>query len=136
MTHPILDITSIKRFINKIEQAIFRDETTTISQMNALMCLLDHGGLTAGNIAIMLNISKSAVSMLMHTLENEGMVIRSFDRFDRRLVLYSLTEEGIVVTNRLRKKRSLIIQKTLSPLLTPGEISELNSIFSKLIIKK
>jgi DNA-binding MarR family transcriptional regulator len=83
-------------------------------------------------IAHELNLSSGATTLALNRLEEEGLILRSRDDGDRRIVWVELTEQGRALILRLVEKRQQVWEKMLSA-LTPEEERELFRILEKMI---
>ncbi len=66
---------------------------TSLAQTRVLR-LLFQGGLTAGSLAEEAGLPKSSLSRILERLEERHLVVREWDRADRRRVYIRLTPEG------------------------------------------
>jgi DNA-binding MarR family transcriptional regulator len=79
-----------------------------------------------------LNLSSGATTLALNRLEEEGLILRTRDEEDRRIVWVELTGKGRALILRLVEKRQQVWEKMLSA-LTPEEERELFRIMEKMI---
>jgi len=66
----------------------------SVPQLNCLMALYDNGPLSASTIAKHILVKSSTVTGIIDRLELKGLVTRSRNRADRRVITIELTESG------------------------------------------
>jgi len=70
----------------------------TPSELVVLYCLEyrieDNPGIKVSEISELLNVTSPTITQLVNSLENKGLVVRSVDTTDRRVVQIKLTGEG------------------------------------------
>jgi DNA-binding MarR family transcriptional regulator len=79
-----------------------------------------------------LNLSSGAITLALNRLEGEGLVRRTRDEQDRRVVWVELTDQGRVLIRRLLARRRRVWEKMMSA-LTPQEEEELFRILEKMV---
>jgi DNA-binding MarR family transcriptional regulator len=84
------------------------------------------------DLAQELNLSSGATTLALNRLEEEGLILRTRDEGDRRIVRVELTEEGRALILRLVGKRHQVWEKMLGA-LTPEEERELFRILEKMV---
>jgi len=99
------------------EDSILREYGLTMEQFAVLAAVKSRGGsLRPTDLAFILERSANSVSMLVDRMVKAGLVKRTRDRRDRRVVRVSLTNKG---ENALKPSTPAVwefIQKILSPL--------------------
>ena len=90
------------------------------------MASLSGGSMTASELARASVMPKPQVTHLIDQLVKSGIVERSPDTTDRRVVNIALTEQGRVMLEQLRRKVQEIIRKELAD-LTPQELAEMSA---------
>ncbi len=88
--------------------------------IRAAIHVYQHGQRTVGELADGLGISMGWASRVVSELESSGMVMRSTDPSDRRVVRVSLTPEAIDVVDRAYRWRADAIDRALAPLDDDG----------------
>ena len=66
-----------------------------------LLYMQDH--VTAGQLSKQLHVGPGRMTDILNSLENKGWITRNRDHTDRRRVMVSITESGIVQAQRIRK---------------------------------
>ena len=88
--------------------------------IRAAIHVYQHGQRTVGELADGLGISMGWASRVVSELESSGMVVRSTDPVDRRVVHVSLTPQAIDVVERAYRWRADVIDRALEPLDAGG----------------
>ena len=92
----------------------------------AIMAVLSHSSLPASELGRLLSMQKPQVTHLVEQLVNLGIVERSLDARDRRLIIVSLTDHGKVLLEEGKKKVLKNIRDKLV-CLTPDELTRMSS---------
>ncbi len=90
----------ITRAVELYSHEVQREFGLTGPQLWALKNLHREGSMTAGQLAASLAVDKSSVSGLLRRLENRGLITRSRDPRDRRVVRIDLTAEARALAHR------------------------------------
>ena len=101
-----LDLLRASNVIKKDVDARFREEfDQSISRFDALAALerADREGLRAGALSRQLVVSEGNITQLMSKLLRDGLVQRRDDDRDGRVVIYSLSDEGRRLFNRMAR---------------------------------
>jgi len=61
---------------------------------------LQSGGVLPGEICHKMGVSTARVAMALNSLEKKGLITRQIDLTDRRKILVSITQEGIVLAEK------------------------------------
>ncbi len=88
------------RFVRRVESSVHRPAGLTWAGFRILFTVWACGSLESHRIAHFSGLSRASVSSAVNTLERDGLVKRSRDRSDRRLVTVALTGEGHEVVRR------------------------------------
>ncbi|MCG9968309.1 MarR family transcriptional regulator [Pelotomaculum terephthalicicum JT] len=104
----------------------------TMSQFVVLKKLRDKGRVTVSEVAEDLNVSLSAITALADRLHKAGLVDRSRDEQDRRLVWLTLTEEGENTVANCRKSRAKVVEKYVGQ-LPEEDLERLIQIYEKIL---
>ncbi|HET6863802.1 MAG TPA: MarR family transcriptional regulator [Candidatus Saccharimonadales bacterium] len=75
------------------------------AQMGMLYLLSFHEQTSVNQTADFLGVSKSAVTQLADSLEDKGLISRTNDNKDRRIVRLSLTAEGRQIMKKLARHK-------------------------------
>lgn len=108
-----LDLLRASNVIKKDVDARFREEfDQSISRFDALAALdrADRDGLRAGALSRQLVVSEGNITQLMSKLLRDGLVQRRDDDRDGRVVIYSLSDEGRRLFNRMARAHRLWIR--------------------------
>jgi DNA-binding MarR family transcriptional regulator len=84
------------------------------------------------DLAQEVNLSSGATTLALNRLEKEGLIVRSRDEEDRRIVWVELTEKGRSLILRLVEKRHRVWEKMLST-LTPEEEQEFLRLLERMV---
>ena len=82
--------------------------------LDILVNLYRYDGLTQQDLARKLLVGRSNMSMLLPQMEKRGLLVRSGDARDKRVLRLSLTEEGKALTERAMTIQTAVIERTLS----------------------
>lgn len=83
-------------------------------------------------LAQSLEVTPSAITVMIDRLVLHGFVVRKQHGNDRRVVLLELTEQGHDALRKIRECRSEVVQKYLS-YLDPGELELFLNTFEKIV---
>ncbi len=72
----------------------------TYTQYIAMMAMWEHGSLSVKNLGSMLYLDSGTLTPLLKKLEEKGYISRSRDPADDRVVIVSVTEEGMRLRDR------------------------------------
>lgn len=101
-----LDLLRSANVIKKDVDARFRLEfDQSISRFDALAALerANRNGLRAGALSRQLVVSEGNITQLMSKLLRDGLVLKRNDDSDGRVVIYSLSDEGKTLFNRMAR---------------------------------
>ena len=114
-------------------EQVIRDQYTT-SQVSFMLELLAAPAqqLPMAEVIERMKLEKSSVTRLADNLIKYGLVIRSKDRLDKRLVFFTLTDKGIEITRELKEKR-LNYYKSIITKLPKGHVREVMHSFEILL---
>lgn len=94
---PLALLQTIWRLNHAIERASSRMESrlgVTAQQRFVLRCVGRFPGITAGQLATLLQVDRGTVSAALNRLERKGLITRQADPRDRRRVALGLTPRG------------------------------------------
>ncbi len=117
-------LDSIFTRIGRLSRRRLPDDTLTFGQFAVLRMLFDEGPLAMGAIAERLGISLAGATGIIDRLVNQGAVLRTRSREDRRVVWVDLSESGRDRMRGLKEERRQQMQELLKP-LTADEIETL-----------
>ncbi len=82
------------RIIQDVEAAVHRPAGWSYAGFRVMFTIWVEGELEPRDIALYSGLSRAAVSSVLNTLEGDGLITRSRESADRRLVTTRLTDEG------------------------------------------
>lgn len=88
----------------------------TVPQLRALNIVANQPGCTMGGLAEALGIQLNAATGLAGRLVHQGLLERSTDTEDHRIVRLRLSESGLRVREACQRERSLRVKEALSHL--------------------
>lgn len=100
-------------------------------QTMMLYTILRHQPCQVTKLAQMMEVKPGAITVMIDRLLHQGMVERTYDAKDRRVVLLTLSAHGLEIIEEIRKLRFETISRYLSE-LEPEEVAALLSTFDKL----
>jgi DNA-binding MarR family transcriptional regulator len=103
----------------------------TMTQASLLMLLMHDGRKTMGEVASELGVSRSAATQLLDGLIEKGLIERTVDESDRRVVYVEMSHRGIRHLKRVRQSGMEHITG-LFDLLTDEELKQIEAITTKL----
>lgn len=96
----------------------------TRAQLGVLFMLSAHPSLSIKELAEQFGISSSATTQLVSAMVGEGLLTRTEDPLDRRLVRIDLTQKGKKQLEVARESRTRHLSRMFEP-LTDSELEEL-----------
>jgi DNA-binding MarR family transcriptional regulator len=103
----------------------------TSTQLFVLGYLKKQGSCKVTQLAEMMDVKPSAVTLLVDRLEENGLVLREHDKKDRRVVNISLTDHGDDKLKKVMEERKAIAERYLSH-LTEEELMVMATLTEKL----
>ncbi len=111
LLHRVRDILAL------CEDSIFAEHGITTEQFSVLAAVKSRGGsLRPTDLALILERSPNSISMLVDRMVKAGLVRRTRDRIDRRVVHVALTSKGTNAIELAIPEGWDFIQKILSPM--------------------
>lgn len=105
----------------RAEKAVVRELTRSlapldlkIAQLDVLMNLYRHPGMSQHDLARKLLVGRSNITMLLPQLERQGFLRREGDAKDKRVMRLFLTQVGEIVLMKALKIYSAIIEKVMA----------------------
>jgi DNA-binding MarR family transcriptional regulator len=126
-----IDLFALCKLVENIKENITEGETLGLKQIDTLLVLLKHKNISITNIANQLNVSPPAVSTLTEKLMIKGLIQRTYNHVDRRVVKVNLSENGKILANALQNKQETIRRNIEEP-LTKDEIHTFNMLLNKM----
>lgn len=95
--------------------------------LDILVNLYRSEGMTQQDLARKLLVGRSNMSMLLPQMEKRGLLVRSGDSRDRRVLRLSLTDEGRALAEKAMRIQTDVIERTLShtPIERCEELAEI-----------
>ncbi len=116
--------------IIRVYRPLLKDIGLTYPQYLVLLILWEHGSLQVGEIAGQLRLATHAVSPILDRLEEAGLVSRSKDDEDGRVVRVELTAAGHTL-----EPKAAAVQEAVrcSTMLDPDEVDQLRADLKSLL---
>ncbi len=95
-------LTAIRRIIRSVDIYSHKLELTcgvTVPQLSCLLRIVEEGPLTLKDLATAVDLSPSTMVGIVDRLEHKGLVQRARSTEDRRQVLITATEEGVILAS-------------------------------------
>lgn len=102
-----------------------------ISQILALFKLKEEGPQKPSSLALSLGYTSGAITKLTNKLVKEGYIIREQQENDRRIILITITNQGLDVLEEAQNQGQNMRNEVYS-ILNTGEVEQLLSIQEKL----
>lgn len=80
--------------VQRLESEVHREAGWSMAGFRVMFCVWVGGELEPRDIARLSGLSRAAVSSVLNTLERDGLVERTRESTDRRLVTVRLTDDG------------------------------------------
>ncbi|WP_047155022.1 MarR family winged helix-turn-helix transcriptional regulator [Aneurinibacillus tyrosinisolvens] len=124
----------ITRYINNIDRENCGEIPfkLTPSKFLILKTIYEKGKCMVVDIARKLNFTSGATTLALNTLEKEGLIVRTRDQVDRRVVWLHLSEQGVQITERVMKNRDKF-WNTLLKNLEEEEQEQFLLLFQKMV---
>jgi DNA-binding MarR family transcriptional regulator len=105
---------------NSLEMAaLLAEHDLSLTQHNALMILRRAAdGLPSGVVGDRLLNKESDVTRLLDRMEKQGLIVRSRDQTDRRVVMTRITEYGLAMLTKLDEPLDLLLDKHFAHVAT------------------
>lgn len=95
-------LTAIRRIIRSVDIYSYRLELAcgvTVPQLSCLLRIVEDGPLTLKDLSAAVDLSPSTLVGIVDRIEHKGLVQRARSTEDRRQVLITATEEGVILAN-------------------------------------
>jgi DNA-binding MarR family transcriptional regulator len=117
-----LFLLSLNRFCYDVGRIISKKYHLTVNERNALIVLSNIQINSVKELSGFLAISKTNTSKVLSSLEKKTLILRLFDKSDKRYVQLMLTEEGKRISYLVSEEINRLLRERLSQ--APGEIGE------------
>lgn len=117
---------TVSFFVTKKAEALIRDqidEELTNDQHYTLRQIYKVGRCTSSELADKFGVKKSAITAIINRLYKKGLIQRTQDENDRRMVYLSLTDKG----NELYKQAEEKIHHLVAAIITQFEQTEIEA---------
>lgn len=101
--------------------------SVTLTQISAMATLAKHGAMSAGELAACEKVQPPSMTKVLANLEERALVRRATHATDRRQVIISVTDAGLVLLESERRSRDAWLSKRLAE-LTPDERALLRNV--------
>lgn len=88
----------------------------SVSAWRVLSMLVDSGPRRIGDLAQQQHIAQPTMTSLVHRLEKDGLVLKSYDPADHRAALASITDQGLQEVADYRHRAATTLNKALEGL--------------------
>ncbi|HEX2985215.1 MAG TPA: MarR family transcriptional regulator [Caproiciproducens sp.] len=88
-------------------------------------------GIKTTDLSIAAEMSKPAVSQILNSLEDRGLIERFMTKSDRRVVFVRITQPGLEQLDKRKEQLNLLLDKVIRE-LGPQDTAELTRLFEKL----
>jgi len=117
--------------LNRVSEVQLSTLGFTLPELYALKVLEKRGGCKMIELAKELLVTQPAVTALIDSLEERGLVERTRSNEDRRVVFVRITEKGSQVLKEIVKKRKEFMRR-MTQALSQDELAQLVNILTKL----
>jgi DNA-binding MarR family transcriptional regulator len=124
-------ITEIIKLLRKVDRArrqyeldVWMDLHLTMAQLKSLFFISNQGSTHPGKLAVALGVTPTNVTGIIDRLEKHGLVSRTMDTQDRRVMLLRATGRGEDLVTKLRERRQSYLVGELAK-LSPDELAAL-----------
>ncbi len=117
-----LFLLSLNRFCYDVGRVISKKYKLTVNERNALIVLSNIEISSVTELSAHLSISKTNTSKVLRSLEKKSLLLRIFDKNDKRFIQLLLTEKGKLISNQVADEINDLLRKRLSRI--PGELGE------------
>lgn len=123
---PGIDTTSLRasfnlvrastRLTRRLESRVHHEAGWSMAGFRVMFCVWVRGALQPRQIARLSGLSRAAVSSALNTLERDGLVERTREHTDRRLVTVRLTDDGATRLVAAYEKQNSVEQEFFAAL--------------------
>jgi DNA-binding MarR family transcriptional regulator len=124
----ITEIINLQRKVDRArrqyELDVWMDLHLTMAQLKSLFFISNQGSTHPGKLAAALAVTPTNVTGIIDRLEKHGLVSRTMDTQDRRVMLLRVTGRGEDLVTKLRERRQGYLAGVLAK-LSPDELAAL-----------
>ena len=117
-----LFLLSLNSFCYDVSRIISKKYHLTVNERNALIVLSNIEISSVTELSTHLSISKTNTSKVLSSLEKKSLLLRIFDKNDKRFIQLLLTEKGKLISNQVADEINELLLKRLSRI--PGGLGE------------
>ncbi|MEO1063331.1 MAG: MarR family transcriptional regulator [Actinomycetota bacterium] len=107
--------------VQRLESEVHREAGWSMAGFRVMFCVWVGGELEPREIARLSGLSRAAVSSVLNTLERDGLVERSRESADRRLVTVRLTDDGAARVVKAYERQNGVERTFFAPLGADGQ---------------
>ncbi len=122
----------ITKYVGTSSNQTFEERTATILQYHTLSFLEENPNAKLSDVAKHLTASLSSTTQLIDRMFKAGFIERKGDDNDRRVILLSVTKEGLDKLKHMKEAKRERMKELLSS-LTKEEVNQLISIQEKIV---
>jgi DNA-binding MarR family transcriptional regulator len=115
-----LFLLSLNRFCYDVGRVISKKFRLTVNERNILIILSYKNIKSVKEISQILSLSKTNTSKVLRSLEKKSLIVRIFNKNDKRYIQILLTEKGKLTANLVAEEINEILKKRLSDI--PNEV--------------
>jgi DNA-binding MarR family transcriptional regulator len=112
----------INRFIRDYNPDVWMELSLTIAQMKSLFFIANEGTVNFRKLATALKVTPSNVTGIIDRLAEQGLVTRTENPDDRRMLMLQLTGKGETLISSLRERRASQMSSVLGR-MAPEELA-------------
>jgi MarR family transcriptional regulator, organic hydroperoxide resistance regulator len=109
----------VNRVLREADTDVWMDLTLSVPQLKSLFFIANQGRTSSRKLAERLKVTPSNVTGIIDRLVDQGLVSRTENPEDRRVLLLQATNRGEALVSRLREKRDSHLALALQDLALP-----------------
>lgn len=124
------NVISIEKYLRKIDyiirkkgREILKDFNITIPQFTALQILINHEGMTIGELSQKMALACSTITDLIDRMERNELVTRKRDEKDKRVVRIEVLPKGHQIVEKVLEKRVIFLDSKMKGLSEEQKLS-------------
>jgi len=124
------NVINIEKYLRKVDyiirkkgREILNDFNITIPQFTALQILINHEGMTIGELSQRMALACSTITDLIDRMERNELVIRKKDEKDKRVVRIEVLPKGHEIVERVLEKRVMFLDSKMKGLTEEQKLS-------------
>jgi MarR family transcriptional regulator, organic hydroperoxide resistance regulator len=110
----VRDSLLVNRYIQRYNPDVWMGLCLTIAQVKSLFYIYNEGTINFRQLAAAMKVTPSNVTGIIDRLVDQGLVSRTENPEDRRMLMLRLTEKGESLINNLRERRVSQVSAVLS----------------------